>query len=342
MRLSPTLLRCLSMLVLAVPTVMRGQSGYHVSRRIATGGDGGWDYLSVDNVNHRLYVSRGTHVQVIDVDADTLVADIANTPGVHGIAFAPSLGRGYTSNGRDSSVTVFDLRTAAPLMVVHGTGANPDAIAFDDVSLRVFTFNGRGESATAIDAATGKIVGTLALGGKPESAQSDAGTMYVNIETKNEIVAFDTKSLVVTGRIPLHGCEEPTGMAIDRVKHRLHVGCGGNATMVIVDYMTRRLLATLAVGAGVDANEFDASTGLSFASAGDGTLSVIREDTPGHFAVERIPTVRGARTMALDPRTHRLYLSSASYGVTPPPTADRPRPRPPVVPGSFAILVVER
>ena len=342
MRYLSLVVRCLSLLVLAVPTVARSQSGYHVSRRIATGGEGGWDYLAMDSVNHRLYVSRGTHVQVVDTDADTLVADIPNTPGVHGIAFAPRLGRGFTSNGRDSSVTVFDLKTAQPLLVVHHTGANPDAIAFDEVSGRVFTFNGRGQNATAIDAATGAIVGSLPLGGTPESAQSDAGTMYVNIESANSVTAFDTRTLAVTAHIPLPGCEEPTGMGIDRVKHRLFVGCGGNGTMAIVDYAAKRVLATVHVGQGVDANDFDASTGLSFASAGDGTLSVIREDMPGHFAVETVPTVRGARTMALDPRTHRIYLSSARYGALPAATPERPRPRPPIVPGSFTILVVER
>lgn len=338
----PSTLRCLPLLALVLPGALRAQSGYHVSRRIATAGEGGWDYLSVDSANRRLYVSRGTHVQVIDLEGDSLVADIPNTPGVHGIAFAPRLGRGFTSNGRDSSVTVFDLRTGQSVMVVHGTGANPDAIAYDDVSRRVFTFNGRSESATAIDAATGRIVGTLPLGGKPESAQSDGGTMYVNIESRNAITAFDTRTLAVTAHIPLPGCDEPTGLGIDRVKQRLYVGCSGNKRAAVVDYAGRRVVAMVAVGAGVDATDFDPVTGLGFASAGDGTLAVIHEDTPGHFTVESVPTVRGARTMALDPRTHRIYLSSAQYGATPAPTVDSPRPRPAIVPGSFAVLVVSR
>jgi DNA-binding beta-propeller fold protein YncE len=328
--------------LLSLPASAMAQSGYHASRRINTGGEGGWDYLAVDTANHRLYVSRGTHVQVIDVDRDSMVFDIQNTPGVHGIAFAPRLGRGFTSNGRDSSVTIFDLHSYAPIQVVHGTGANPDAIHYDDVSNRVFTFNGRSESATAIDAATGAIVGTVPLGGKPETAQSENGVVYVNIETKNEIAVFDARTLTVTSRIPLPGCDEPTGMAMDRAKGRLYVGCGGNRTMAIVDYRAGRLLTTVAVGEGVDANGFDPATGLSFASAGDGTLAVVREDSPNHFAVESVPTVRGARTMALDPRTHRVYLSSAQYGPVPAATAERPRPRAPMVPGSFTILVVER
>jgi DNA-binding beta-propeller fold protein YncE len=338
------LLPCLAVLAAAVamPALAGAQSGYHVAKRINTGGEGGWDYLAVDTAGHRLYVSRGTHVQVIDVDRDTMVADIQGTPGVHGIAFAPRLGRGFTSNGRDSSVTIFDLKTLAPITVVHGTGANPDAIHYDDATKRVFTFNGGSANATAIDAATGKIVGTVALGGKPETAQSEAGLVYVNIEDRNEIVVFNARTLAVTSRIKLAGCDEPTGMAVDRAKRRLYVGCGGNKTMAIVDYGHRRLLATVAVGEGVDATGFDPATKLGFASAGDGTLSVVRERAPNRFAVESVPTARGARTMALDPRTHRVYLSSAQYGPMPAATAERPRPRAPMVPGSFTVLVVER
>lgn len=331
---------CALGLSISLSAVAAAQSGYHVISRIPAGAEGGWDYLAVDTANHHLFVSRGTHVQVIDTDRDSMVADVPNTPGVHGIAFAPRLRRGYTSNGRDSSVTVFDLMTFAPVMVVRGTGANPDAILYDEPSNRVFTFNGRSESATAIDASTGTIVGTVALGGRPETAQSDGGTVFANIEDKNEIVAFDARTLSVLKHIPLPGCEDPSGMAIDRVKGRLHVGCGGNSTMAVVDYRRGVLIATVPVGAGVDANGFDPATGMSFASAADGTLAVVREDSPNHFAAEMVPTTRGARTMALDPRTHRIYLSSARYGEAPAPTADRPHPRPPMVPGSFTVLVV--
>ena len=315
---------------------------YHIVRRITTGGEGGWDYLSVDTAGHRLYVSRGTHVQVIDTDADTLMGDIPATPGVHGVAVAASLGRGFTSNGRDSSVTIFDLKTLAPVGVVHGTGRNPDAILYDAATRRVFTFNGGSASATAIDAVSGTIAGTVPLGGKPETAQADGGLVYVNIEDRNEVVAFDPATLSVRSRFALPGCEEPTGMAIDHVKRRLYVGCGGNRTMAVVNLRDGKIETTLGVGAGVDANAFDPATGLAFASAGDGTLAVAREDSPGHFVVTMVPTVRGARTMALDERTHRIYLSSASYGPTPAPTVERPRPRPPMIPGSFTVLVLER
>jgi DNA-binding beta-propeller fold protein YncE len=326
----------------ALPAIAGAQSGYHVAKRIRTGGEGGWDYLTVDTAGHRLFVSRGTHVQVIDIDRDTMVGDILNTPGVHGVAIATALGRGFTSNGRDSSVTVFDLKTLAPIMVVHGTGADPDAIHYDDVTRRVFTFNGGSANATAIDAATGKIVGTVALGGTPETAQSEAGVVYVNIENRNEIVVFNARTLAVMSRIALKGCDEPTGMAMDRSKHRLYVGCGGNRTMAIVDYRRRRLLTTVAVGEGVDAAGWDPVTKLAFASGGDGTLSVVRERAANRFAVESVPTARGARTMALDPRTHRVYLSSAQYGPVPAATAERPHPRAPMVPGTFTVLVVER
>ncbi|MBC7672146.1 MAG: YncE family protein [Polaromonas sp.] len=335
--------RLLAAVLVAIASVnASAQAPYHLVKRITTGGEGGWDYLAVEPSTHRLFVSRGSHVQVIDVDRDSMIADIGDTPGVHGIAFASALGRGFTSNGRDSTVTIFDLETLATISRVKVTGRNPDAILFDSASGRVFTFNGGSANATAIDAATGTVVGTVSLTGKPETGQSDGkGTIFVNIETKNEIIAFDARTLAVKSHITLPGCDEPTGMAIDRAKSRLYVGCGGNKTMAIVDYLKGALLTTVAVGEGVDANAFDPSSGLSFASGGDGTLAVVREDAPRHFAVSMVPTVRGARTMTLDPRTHRVYLSSAQYGVAPAPTAERPNPRPPMVPGSFTILVFE-
>jgi DNA-binding beta-propeller fold protein YncE len=330
-------------LAAAGPSLALAQSGYHVTKRINTGGEGGWDYLSVDTVGHRLYISRSTHVQVVDLDRDSLVGDIPNTPGVHGVAVAPSLGRGFTSNGRDTSVTIFDLKTLAPIKVVKVTGLNPDAILYDDASGRVFALNHTGANVTAIDAATGTVVGTVPLSGTAETGQSDGeGTIFVNVENKNVIDAFDAKTLAVKSHIALPGCDEPTGMGIDRAKGRLWVGCGGNKAMAIVDYRAGKLVATVPVGEGVDASDFDPATGLAFASAGDGTLAVVREDAPNHFVVEMVNTARGARTMALDPRTHRIYLSSAQYGSLPAPTAERPRPRAPLIPGSFTILVLDR
>jgi DNA-binding beta-propeller fold protein YncE len=330
-------------LAAAVPSLALAQGGYRIVKRINTGGEGGWDYLSVDTASHRLFVSRGSHVQVVDLDRDSLVGDIANTPGVHGIAFAPRLGRGFTSNGRDTSVMIFDLRTLAPIRIVKVTGLNPDAILYDDVTARVFALNHTGRNVTAIDAATGEVVGTVPLSGIAETGQSDGrGTIFVNVEDRNMIDAFDARTLAVTSHIPLPGCEEPTGMGIDRAKGRLWVGCGGNRTMAVVDYRAGKLVATVPVGEGVDAADFDPGTGLAFASGGDGTLAVVREDAPNHFAVELVPTARGARTMALDPRTHRVYLSSAQYGPVPAATPERPRPRAPMIPGSFTILVLDR
>lgn len=316
---------------------------YRVVKTLKVGGEGGWDYLTADSEGRRLYVSRGSHVMVFDMDLDSLIADIPNTPGVHGVALARRLNRGFTSNGRDSSVTAFDLKTLQPISVIRITGRNPDAIVYDSVSNRVFTFNGATANASVIDASTLKQVGVLDLGGKPEFAVSDAnGMLYVNIEDKAEVVALDTRAIHVKGRYSLAPCEEPTGMARDPVRGRLIVGCSNN-TMAIVDEKTGKLVTTIGVGAGVDGAGFDAETQLAFTSNGEGSLSVVREESNGTFTkVATVPTQRGARTMALDPKTHKIYMSTAEYGPAPAPTADRPRPRPPIVPGSFTVLVLDR
>ena len=316
---------------------------YHVVRRIAAGGEGGWDYLIADTASERLFVSHGTHVVIIDLVRDSVIGDIPNTPGVHGIAFAPALNRGFTSNGRDTSVTIFDLKTLAPIGTVKVTGRNPDAIVFDPFSGRVFTFNGGGANTTAIDAATGVVAGTIPLGGKPEFSVSDGkGTMYVNIEDKSEVVVFDPKGLTVKARWPLAPCEEPSGMAMDRAHGRLFVVCS-NKLMAILDAATGRVITTLPIGDGVDATGYDPATGLAFASNGEGTLTIVHEDSPQKFSViGTVPTQRGARTMALDAKTHRIYMSTALFGPPPAPTAERPNPRPPVIPGSFTVLVLDR
>lgn len=316
---------------------------YHVVKQIAAGGDGGWDYLIADTASERLFVSHGTHVVVIDLVRDSVIGDIPNTLGVHGIAFAPALNRGFTSNGRDTSVTIFNLKTLAPIGTVKVTGRNPDAIVFDPFSGRVFTFNGGGANTTAIDAATGVVAGTIALGGKPEFSVSDGkGTMYVNIEDKSEVVVFDPKALRVKSRWPLAPCEEPSGMAMDRAHGRLFVVCS-NKLMAILDAAKGRMLTTLPIGDGVDATGYDPATGLAFASNGEGTLTVVHEDSPDKFTVVgTVPTQRGARTMALDAKTHRIYLSTALFGPPPAPTTERPNPRPTVIPGSFTILVLDR
>lgn len=325
-------------------SVVRAQAapGYHVIRRINVGGEGGWDYITVDAESNRLFVSRGTHAMVIDLGRDSVIGDIPNTAGIHGVALAPELNRGFTSNGRDSSVTIFDYRTLAPIAVVKIPGRNPDAILFDPATKRVFTFNGGTSNATAIDATNGTVVGTVDLGGKPETAVSDGGKIYANIEDKSEIAVFDPKTLVVQARWPLAPCEEPSGLAIDRVHQRLFAGCG-NKTMAIVDMRTGKVVASPAVGDGVDAAGFDPGTQLAFTSNGEGSITVVHEDTPDKYTVvETVPTQRGARTMAVNPKTHRLYTVTAQFGPAPAPTADRPRPRPPMLPGTFVVLELDR
>ncbi|HET9983250.1 MAG TPA: hypothetical protein VFQ38_06675 [Longimicrobiales bacterium] len=314
---------------------------YAVTARLAIGGDGGWDYLTVAPDGHRLFVSRSTHVQVVDLDRDSVVGDIPNTPGVHGIALVPAVGRGFTSNGRDSSVTIFDLKTLDVLGRVHIPGRNPDAIAFEPASGRVFTMNGGSGSATALDPATGAVVGTVEFGGKPEAAASDGnGRFYINVEDRSEVVAVDPRRLAVEAHWPLAPCEEPTGMAIDRVRHRLFVGCG-NRMMAVVDAESGKVVATLPIGGGVDGVAFDSAAGLAFSSNGEGTITVVRGGAGDRYAVaQTVPTQLGARTIALDPPTHRLFLPAARYGPRPAPTPDMPTRRPPVIPGSFTVLVV--
>jgi len=328
---------------IAPPRVARQSSGYHVVRRYPLGGEGGWDYLLLDPASRRLFISRGTRVVVIDADSGLVRGEIPNTPGVHGVALAPDLGRGATSNGRDQSVTIFNLRSLETMARVRTTGGNPDAIVYESATHRVFTFNGTGQNATAIDLMAGAVTGTVALGGRPEFAVAPgAGRIFVNIENTAELVVLDARRLAVTARWPLAPCEEPTGLSLDAAHGRLFAGCS-NRLMTVVDPATGRVVATLPIGGGVDGTVFDPGTGLAFSSNGEGTLTVVREVTPDSFTVvDTVPTQRGARTLALDPRTHALFLSAAEFGPTPAPTSEQPRPRPPVVPGSFVILVVGR
>ena len=317
--------------------------GYHVAKMIVVGQEGGWDYLLADPPSHRVFVSHGTRVVVLDTKRDSVVGEIAPTPGVHGIALARDLNRGFISNGRDTSVTIFDLGSLAVLSVVKVTGRNPDAIVYDQLSHHVFTFNGGTADATVLDAATGTVAGTIPLGGKPEMGVSDGhGRMFVNIEDTGEIATINTSTLAVESRWSIKPCEEPTGLALDSRNHRLFAVCG-NALMAVVNTDKGNVVTTVPIGNGVDAAGFDAERGLVFASNGaDGTLSIIRQDSPDTYrVVQTLKTERGARTMTLDPTTHRIYLSTAQFGPTPEPTADRPRPRPPMIPGTFTVLVVE-
>jgi DNA-binding beta-propeller fold protein YncE len=315
-------------------------SEYHVLTTYNVGGDGGWDYLTTDADGRRIFISRGTHVMVIDADTGKSVGDIPDTPGVHGIALAPELGRGFTSNGREGTVSIFDIKTLATISKVKA-GENPDAILYDPATKRVFTFNGRSQDSTAIDAATGKVLGTIKLDGKPEFAASDAkGEIFANIEDKSELSAIDPNKLEVKAVWPLAPCTEPTGLSIDRKNRRLFVGCD-NKMMAIVDADNGKILATPPIGEGVDATRFDPETGLAFASCGqDGVLTVVKEESPGKFSSENVPTQLGARTMALDSKTHNVYVVTAKFGPPPPATADNPHPRRAILPNSFVVLVV--
>jgi YVTN family beta-propeller protein len=320
----------------------KSPSGYRLIKQVRLGGEGGWDYLTFDAKGKRLFISRSTHVMVVDADTGAVVGDIPGTEGVHGIALVPDLGKGYTSNGRASTVTVFDLKTLKVLKQIP-VGKNPDAILYDPASRRVFTMNGASRDATAIDAATDTVAGTVALDGRPEFAVSDErGHVFVNLEDKSSVAEFDPKKLSVLARWPIAPGEEPSGLAIDR-KHARLFSTGANKTLVVLDALTGKVVATLPIGGGVDAAGFDPETGLAFSSNGEGTLTVIREDSPDKFTVlENVATRRGARTMALDPKTHRVFLVTAEFGPPPAPTPERPRPRPSVVPGSFTLLILGR
>lgn len=314
--------------------------GYKIVNTYKLGGEGGWDYLTADASARRLYISRATHVAVIDLDSGKPVGDIADTPGVHGIALAPELGRGFVSNGREGTMSIFDLKTLATSSKVK-VGDNPDAILYDPASKRVFTFNGRSHDSTAIDAEKGTVTGTIKLDGKPEFAVSDGqGKIFVNIEDKNELVTIDSNKLEVKSKWPLAPCESPSGLAIDRKHRRLFVGCD-NKMMAVVNADTGKVLATPAIGDGVDATAFDDETGLAFASCGEGVLTVVRQESPDKFSVaENVPTQPGARTLALDSKTHNVYVVTANFGPPPAATADNPHPRRAILPDTFVVLVM--
>lgn len=335
---------CCAVSSLALPLgAQTTASGYHLLRRIPVGGEGGWDYLTFDTAGKRLFVSRGTHVMVVDVATDKVVGDIPNTGGVHGIALAYDLHKGYTSNGRDTTVTVFDPSTLAVQKTVRVTGANPDAILYDPATRRVFTFNGRGQSTTAIDATTDTVVGTLALGGKPETAVADGtGHVFVNIEDKSQIVEFDGRTMTLLHTYALAGCQEPSGLAIDLVHHLLFTGCD-NARMGVMDATSGTMITTVPTGDGTDADAFDPGTGLAFSTNGEsGTLTVVHQTGTNTFVGENVATAPGARTMTLDPITHQVYTVTAQFNPAPAPVAGQPRRRPTMVPNSFVVLVLGR
>ena len=330
-------------LILAEPPQDAPSAATPKVHKIAVGGDGGWDYLTVDPEARRLYVSRGDRVVVVDLDKESVVGELAGTPGIHGIAIVPELGKGFTSNGGDGSVTVFDLKTLKATGKIKASGV-PDAILYDPASKRVITFNHGTNDGTSIDPASETVAGTIAFGGEPEAAVADGrGHIFANIRSSSEILEFDALSLKVLNRWPLAPGQRPNGLAIDPKNRRLFSGCNGNSKMVVMDADKGTVLATVDIGRGSDGCGFDPEKGLAYsANGGDGTLTVIGEPEPGQFkVVSTIPTQASARTMTLDPRTHRLYLSAATAAPSPAGTQPQGKGgRRSYVPGSFVVVVV--
>ena len=328
----------LAALAVAVPHVAESaDGGYRVTKTLAIGGDDGWDYVGIDSSARRVYVSHGTHVVVLDADSGKVVGDIPDTQGVHGIAIAADEGRGFTSNGRANTVTVFDLKTLKTVTTVKA-GTNPDAIVYDPATKRVFTMNGRSQDTTAINVADNTVAGTLALGGKPEFAVADGkGNIFVNIEDKSELVHFDSKTLKILNRWPMAPCQEPSGLAADWKSRRLFAGCD-NKLMAVISADDGKVVATVPIGDGVDANAFDPELNLAFASTGDGNLTIAHEDGPDKYTtVATVPTKKSARTMGLDIKAHQIFLPAADFD--PPAPGER---RGKMKPGSFVVLVVSR
>ena len=319
--------------IVPIATVFAAATGYHILTEIPVGGEGGWDYLTVDSAARRLYVSHGTHVVVVDLEANKVVGDIPDTPGVHGITIAPELNKGFISNGRGNNVSIFDLKTLK-VTGTAATGENPDSIRYDATSGRVFAFNGRSKSATAIDAKTGNVAATIPLPGKPEFSVADGkGHVFVNIEDTNEIVDIDAAKATVAKKYALTGCDGPSGLAIDAKNRKLFSVCS-NRVMAVSDPDTGKVVATPAIGAGSDGVAFDSGTGYAFSSNGDGTLTVVQQTGGKWDVLENIATERGARTIAVDEKTHKVYTPTAKTG---PASAGG---RATFVPNTFKILVV--
>ena len=318
-------------------------AGYHLVKKITLGGDGGWDYFDPDPATHRIFIPRQTHMMVVDPTGKVLT-DLPNFKGSHSVELAPDLKRGFTSNGGQHSITIFDLATLQVIKDVAIPNRNPDAILYDPSTKRLFSFNGGNDhEVTAIDAKTGEIAGSIPLGGKLETGQADgAGHVYVNVEDKNQIAAIDSKTLKVLNVWDVPGCDEPAGMAIDTAHKRLFAGCHSKI-IAVVDYTTGKEVAMIPIGQGTDANRFDPATQLVFASCGDGTITVAHEDSPDKYTVvQTIMTQRGARTMGLDTKNHNIYTVTSELGPTGPPTAEIPRPRPTLVPGTFTLFIYSR
>jgi DNA-binding beta-propeller fold protein YncE len=325
------------------PASVKAQNtGYHLVKKLPLGGDGGWDYFDVDSKTHRVFIPRRTHMMVVDA-VGKLLKDLP-IMGSHAVAFAPEFNRAFTSDNEQQTITIVDPATLQVIGKVNLPGRNSDGILYDPASKRLFTFNtDGGNDSTAIDAKTGKVVGSVPLGSKPESAQTTGtGRIYVNMEEKNQIIEFDSKTLKVLNTWSIAPCKEPSGLAIDVDHKRLFAGCH-NKLMAVIDYTDGKVVATVPIGEGVDANRFDPATGLVFASCGDGTITVAHEDSPDKYTViQTISTQPGARTMAIDTSNHNVYTVTATLGPPPPATPDDPRPRPTIIPNTFTLLIFSR
>ena len=317
----------------------QGDGGYHLVHQYKLAGDTGWDYILMDSATRRLYVTRGTHVQVVNIDSGNVEGDITDLKGVHGVALDKANNKGFISDGRDNSVVVFDLKSLKQTGKVQA-GTNPDAILFDPYSKRVFAFNGRSNNATAIDAKDDKVVGTIDLGGKPEFAATDGkGKVFVNLEDKSSVVEIDPKEMKVVNTWPLAPGEGPSGLAIDADNGVLFAGCD-NQKMAVVDGNSGKVMNTVPIGKGVDATAFDKGVKQAYSSNGEGNITVVKEDSPTSFSVAAtVPTKRGARTMTVDEKTHNLITITADFEKPAEPAPGQPRQRPKMIPDSFVVLV---
>jgi DNA-binding beta-propeller fold protein YncE len=314
------------------------QSYYKIANNIHVEGEGGWDYLTVDEANARIYVSHATVAQVIDIRTAKLVGTIPDTKGIHGIAIANDLNKGFTSNGRDSSVTIFDLKTLEIITKIKITGQNPDAILYDPFSQKVFTFNGGSSNSTVIDAKGNNVIGNIPLDGKPEFSVTDnKGKVFVNIEDKSVINVINSKTLKVEQHWPIAPGEEPSGLAIDNQNHRLFSVCS-NKLMVVIDAETGKVITTLPIGDRCDGVAFDSEKKRVYSSNGEGSITVVQEENSNSYKVlETVTTKPGARTIAIDKTTHHLYLTTAEYEAIPSSSNSRPA----LKPNSFQILDIE-
>jgi DNA-binding beta-propeller fold protein YncE len=324
-------------LAAAAALLAQSSSSYRVSHTYNLGGEGSWDYVVPDPPHHRVFIARQTRVMVVNEDNGDLLGEVTGINGAHGTAIAEAAGHGFATSGNDQSVVMFDLKTYKPLSRIPAA-EDADAIVFDPVSNRVFTLNGDAHSSTVIEPKAGTVITNIALGGKPEyGASAGDGKVYANITDNSEVVEIDAKTATVSRRWSTAPCKQPVSMALDTAHHRLFSGCR-SGVMAVSDYQAGKIVATAPIGAGVDGAAYDGASGDAFASNADGTLTVIHQDSPNEYHVaQTVETPKGSRNMGLDPTNHRLYLASAKFG--PPPGG---RGRAPVLPGTFAVLVIER